>query len=362
MMTYFRYGILGLLILGLVVVLTGCGSEGPEGPKGSEGPRGPDGPDYESPVPDDQAFSIAVFNGTTAHNGRSVVTLVTDTSRASEKDVLVMTRVQRPPVIDGVDDGDAVWGDYDTEIDFSDRLPTAENYIESATMRAAYDDQYVYFQIQWAEVEHSDPDFTVGANGEHRTWTYNGTNWNRSSVLEDKVALFWLISGEWSNSIDWATDGGCLIACHFDRQTGMFTTTDTTRLEAWVWGSVTSDPTGFAIDGTIGYQAETETQPDGFMLDVGSPVSVDNSASNQPAYQHKMGADYDGSYPLYLWEVDAFRNTADWQNGATIPGVVMTSPSYSAGNVFAKGHFDNGTWTVEMVRERDTKSPDDVVF
>lgn len=361
-MTYLRYCILGLLVVGLVAVLSGCGSDGPAGPKGADGSRGPDGPDYEVPVPDDQAFAIAVFNGTTAHNGRNVVILTADTERASEENVLVATQIQRPPVIDGVDDGDGVWGDYDTEIDFSDRLPTAENYIESARMRAAYDEHYIYFMIQWTEVEHSSPDFTVGLNGEHRTWVYNGTNWSRRSVREDKVALFWMISGEWASSTDWATDGGCLIACHFDRQTGMFTTSDTTELEAWVWGSVTSDPTGFAVDATIGYQAVTETQPNGFSPDVGSPVSIENRSGNRPAYQHKMGVNYDGSYPLNLWQVDAFNPNAGWQAGATIPGVIMTSPSYSAGNVFAKGRFDNGTWTVEMVRARDTKAPDDVVF
>jgi len=356
----FKLGVLGLLALGVIIMFAGCGSEGPEGPKGTDGDRGDEGPGYTWQVPADRIFSVAIFNGSTGHRGNSAVLLTADVSAQGEN-VLIIDSIGRPPRIDGIDDGSAIWGDHVAEIEIK-RNSNADNFINSATMRAAYDKDYVYFLIQWTEVENDDPPFAVSASGEYRTWMYDGDDWEREGGLEDKVALFWLIGGRYVDTVDWK-GYGCEIACHAQRPTGMYTSDDTTDIDVWIWGSVTSDPIGSAIDGVIGYQAETETNPDGFSNDEGARTWLDNSTGDGlPAYQHKKGPDYDGSYPVFLWEIEGFDINADWESGATVPGVVMSYPSYSAADVFAKGRFEDGTWTVEMVRTRDTYNSDDIVF
>jgi hypothetical protein len=344
----------------MIVILAACGSEGPEGPKGDDGPRGEDGEDYVSPVPHDAIFSLAIFNGNTAHRGNSAILLTAD-EYATGDNVLIMNSVERPPVIDGFDDQNDVWDNNLTEIDIK-RNANADNFIRSAEMGAAYDEDYIYFLIRWTEQENDDPPFDVSLSGEHRTWRFNGESWARRSRAEDKVALFWLISGTVVDSTNWQAYG-CEIACHADRPTGMFTGDDTTQIDAWVWGSVTSDPVGYAVDASVRYQGITVPNPDGFTIDMGSRTWIDNTTGDGlPAYQHKTGIDYDGSYPMFMWEVTGFDGDAAWQSGATIPGAVISYPSYSAADVVARGRYDDGTWTVEMVRVRDTKNPDDIAF
>ena len=357
----FELYVLCLIALGVIMIFAGCGSEGPEGPKGEDGLRGEEGADYVSLPPADRIFSLAIFNGSVAHTGNTAILLTADTSVEPNGDVLIMDSVERPPAIDGIDDGSGIWGDHLTDIEIS-RTPNADNYIRSAKMRAAYDDDYVYFLIQWTEVENVDPPFEVSADDEHRTWRFDGEDWGRRSGLEDKVALFWLIQGDTANAELWQ-GYGCEVACHADRPTGMFTTDDTTDIDAWVWGSVTSDPVGFAVDGVVGYQTDTETNPDGFTRDGGAHTWLDNSAGDGlPAFQHKTGLDYSGSYPVFMWEIEGFDVDAAWEADATIPGVVMSYPSYSAADVFSKGQYEDGTWTVEMVRARNTKNFDDIAF
>lgn len=353
--------VLCLLAFGVIVIFAGCGSEGPGGTKGEDGLRGDEGADYVSLPPADRIFSLAIFNGSVAHTGNKAILLTADTSVEPNGDILIMDSVARPPAIDGIDDGAGVWGDHLTDIEIS-RIPNADNYIRSAKMRAAYDEDYVYFLIQWTEVENTDPPFEVSASDQHRTWRFDGEDWDRRSELEDKVALFWLIQGDTVNTELWQ-GYGCEIACHAGKLTGMFTTDDTTDIDAWVWGSVTSDPVGFAVDGAVGYQSNVQNNPDGFRIDAGAHTWLNNSAGDTlPAYQHKTGPNYSGSYPVFMWEIDGFDFDAAWEVDATIPGVVMSYPSYSAADLFAKGRYENGTWTVEMVRARNTKNFDDIVF
>lgn len=360
-----KFSVLGLLLLGVIIV-AGCGDDGPQGLKGPDGPRGDTGSAFTTPIPEDRVFSLGVFNGNTAHNGSAVIHLTADTSADISGNALIMDSLMgRPPVIDGVDDGPEVWGNHLAKIDMSRRIPAGDNFIYSAEMRAAYDRDYVYFLVRWTEADRDDPPFFVRANDQYMTWAYDyaAVDWSRNTGLrDDKVSLTWLLTGTENDSTAWNAEG-CQMVCHAGKQTGMFTSSEDQEIDIWVWGSVTSDPIGFAVDGAIGYQAETEVNPNGFRSDAGSPVWLDNSAGDTlPAFQHKHGADYDGSYPLRYWEVDGFDITAPWADGATIPGLVIAAPSYSAADVFAKGRYENGTWTVEFVRARDTKNIDDVRF
>lgn len=138
----------------LLIQITGC--EGVSGPRGDEGLPGPPGPDYQSPVPANRFFSLAIVNKTYRnHNGAPKLYLAFDGKHAAAGDTVVSVLIpegQQPPRVDGIDDGSSEWGDVFTEV----RLLKAAgdfNFIESAQVRSVYDEEYIYFQVKWTEVE-----------------------------------------------------------------------------------------------------------------------------------------------------------------------------------------------------------------
>jgi len=354
-----------LLFLVVVAVFIGCeGSDGPAGAVGDEGERGNPGSDWTIEPPLDRIFGLAVFNGRTdAHNGNATLLLTSDTTSDLDGHTVIMTRVNRAPVIDGIDDGDDVWGDYLANLEL-DRTGLRDNYIFSADMRAAYDEDYVYFMVRWTEVANGSA--SVGENDEWRTWSYDGDDWSRNSAYDDRVSFLWLIKGAFEDVVDWNTDG-CRIACHANQTQGMFTLTDTTKIDSWVWGSVISNPIGFAIDAQIGVQLPGDVT--GFRQDVGERIYLENVYTTEdpdtvrPAFQHKEDPNSNASYPMWSWEITGFDiSDRDWAAGASVPGIVTNYPSSSAADILAKGHYDNGTWTVELRRVRVTDNSDDVEF
>jgi hypothetical protein len=365
-------GLGSLLLLVALVVMLGCeGSEGPAGLTGKAGNSGGNGEDWAIPVPEDRIFSTAFFNGRhDAHNGNAVILLTSDEDADLDGNTVIMDSIDRPPRIDGYDDGDAIWGGLLTPIVLG-RTGEIDNYITSAWIRAAYDKDYFYLLIRWKEI--AEEDFQVGVDDEFRTWTYelivdvdstgvdSTWTWVRSSDADDRVAVFWLIEpSRFEDEVAWGIDG-CRIACHAGNQGGMYTPIDTTQLDVWSWGAVTTDPTGYAVDAFI----SSAPIPNAFRFDAGDRVWLDNTTDTVPILplvQHKMDPNSDAQYPLMIWEIQGFDEDADWDLGATIPGVVSSYPSYSAGDILAKGHFEDGFWTVEFRRIRDTGNIDDIVF
>ncbi len=372
-------GLGSLLLLVAFVIMLGCeGSQGPAGLTGKVGDSGGNGEDWAIPVPDDRIFSAAFFNGThDAHNGNAVILLTSDGNADLDGSTVIMDSIDRPPRIDGYDDGDAVWGGSLAPIALG-RTGEVDNYMSSAWMRAAYDKDYFYLFIQWEEV--AEGGFEVGIDDEFRTWTYEllfevdstglDTTWTwtwvRDSNVDDRVAVFWMIEpSRYEDEVAWSVDG-CRIACHAGYRSGMYTPIDTTQIDAWSWGSVTTDPTGYAVDAYISSVSSSDPTPNGFRFDAGDRVWLDNTTDTVPIVplvQHKMDPNSNAQYPLMLWEIEGFdRLNPDWEVGTTIPGIVSSYPSYSAGDVLAKGHFEDGIWTVEFRRVRDTGNIDDIVF
>ncbi len=365
-----------LLLLVVLVVMLGCeGSEGPAGLTGKVGDRGDDGKDWTIPVPHDRIFSVAVFNGRPdAHNGNAAILLTSDQNADLDGNTVIMDSIDRPPNIDGYDDGDAVWGGSLAPINLG-RTGEDDNYMTSAWMRAAYDKDYFYLLVKWQEV--AEDGFQVGINDEYRTWSFESIadvdtlgdttgwtdTWVHSSDVDDRVAIFWLIEpARFEDEVAWGLDG-CRIACHAGNRGGMYTPVDTTELDAWSWGAATSDPTGYAVDANI--TSAKNLQGNAFWFDEGDRVWLNNATDTfpfLPIYQHKMDPNANAQYPLMVWEIQGFDENADWDVGSTIPGVVSSYPSFSAADIVAKGHFENGFWTVEFRRLRKTGNIDDVTF
>jgi len=346
------------LLATLLMLLAGCGSDGPQGLRGTDGDQGDKGNDYVASAPADQIFSVAIFNGSNSHNGNATIWLTTDSNATVDGNTLIMPKLDRPPMIDGIDDGDAIWGPFSNMITI-DRTPLLDNFIRNGKMRAGYDNDFVYFMVQWEEV--AQDGFSVGVNAEQRTWTYNSNHrWVRSSTREDRVSLMFFIRGEFFDDEIWGMQG-CDMACHAQHQVGMYTLSDTTDLDCWTWGSVTTEPMGYAKDAVVISADEGRNDYRRVIEDQGAHLYFDNVTDTLPLFMHKADPNYNAAYPLTLYKVKGFRTTG-WQTGATIPGIVNSYPTFSAADVSAAGHFENGTWTVEFRRARQTKNPDDIQF
>jgi hypothetical protein len=357
----------------VLVCIFGCeGSEGPVGAQGTTGDQGTSGDDWVIPVPEDRVFSMAVFNDSIAHNGNTAVMLTSDQTANLDGSTVIMDSIKLPPAIDGVDDGDALWGRPAANI-VLDRTVHSKNFIESARIRAAYDKDYFYMMVQWAEVEVSG--FVIGEADEFRTWAFvtdttvvDGDStfedeWSRGDQYDDRVSIMWLIEPAWYyDEIEWR-ESGCNIACHASRPGGLHTEKDTTVIDVWIWGSVISNAVGVAYDGTI----RSAPRPNGLQMDMGDQPYLINwqqelGEPQLPLFQHKIDPNYNSPYPLSLWEVTGFDVEADWELGSTIPGVVAAFPTGSSADVLSVGKFDNGIWTVEFRRARNTGFVDDVKF
>jgi len=357
------FSLLSLLCLGIVLILVGCeGNQGPDGLTGNDGDPGDPGDDYSIPVPDDRIFSVAVFNGRAdAHNGNATLLMTSDQDAELDGSTVIMDSIEIPPIIDGIDDGDDVWNVPLADIVLG-RTGTNDNFIVNARMRAAYDKEYIYLLVQWDEVANDGPIlFDISANDKFRPWTFSGGEWTRSSAIDDRVSIFWFMQGRFEDIVGWQTDG-CGIACHADQATGMFTPIDTTRLDAWEWGSVITDPQGYGKDAFV--QSLSVGGLTGYLTDVGNPVFLENISGTYPIYQHKEDPNADALNPLDEWEVQGFQlDDETWLDGATIPGAVAIYPTKSAADISAKGKFVDGTWTVEFKRARDTgQGKDDLKF
>jgi hypothetical protein len=386
--------LLFLLPIIAIGLLLGCeGSQGPLGDAGDQGTKGRDGEDWSLAPPDDAIFSIAVFNGRAdAHNGNATVLLTADETAGLDGSKVLMDSVISPPVIDGVDDGDGVWGAPLSRVDLS-RSGAPDVFIDTVWMRFAYDNDYVYMLVRWREVAaEGSHGFSVSENKTCGTLSVDSSTddkstpdldevlWTKSSDVDDRLSLFWLLQARFEDRVNWQTEG-CRIACHAELGGGMFTPSDTTRLDVWEWGSVLSNYNGFAVDARLA----SGPQPNGLWHDLGSPVYLANDLIEEtvgsgtsardvthPRFVHKLDPDFDAAYPFWEWEAQGYQvfgpkdivgvDSLDWEVGSTVPGIVAGIPSFSAADILAKGRFQDGTWTVEFQRLRVTGHSEDIEF
>ena len=346
-----------MAICHLAILIIGCtGDQGPVGPPGIPGTGGPPGQNQiVSPVAD-RTFGILIANSTASDLvGAAKVTLTSEISSVPGSDRVVARRLDKAPTIDGIDGGDAEWGSAVASTITLDSIAGKYNGITSAYMRAAYDRQYVYMQVKWTEVAIGS--FAPTKDINKGVWSYDSTGnpaqWVRTGG-EDKLSLGWQLT----NITGWSTGG---IKAIFDGS--VFRTPVSGEMaDLWVWQSTETFYSGFLADKVVRYA----DAGDASQFDAGTlpAFALENSAtgSNVPIYM-KSGSPVDGtSYPLNSYEFTKFDAGKKWKNGATIPGYITFIPSGSTANVQSTAAYNNGTWTVELRRLRQTGNGDDTIL
>jgi len=362
-----KLGITALLLLGLTALFGLLACEGDVGLKGLEGSEGEPGDNAEIGIPADMIFSLAIFNGTELdHNGANFISLTFDSTASSSTTVVVANRVDGPPVIDGIDEGTSVWGSKSSTLTIMNQA-YADNFIDKAVVRAAFDDNNVYFQVKWTEKKSGD--FVVGINDEYLNWTWGVTDTlgNMGLVLdpkfEDRLGLLFY-NGRSQLSV-WKSQG-CLAACH---DLTMKSLSGTMNIDVWQWGAYRSEDLGIALDRVI--------TTHGFAEDAGIPAffrnfqvlerTIDEEVvtDSLPIYMHILQAgnpNYIPEAPMWEHYIVPFDEENNWNASSFVPGWILQTPAEGNDLIKCKGVYSNGSWTVEFSRARRTSDPFDTDF
>lgn len=114
--------------------------------------------------------------------------------------------------------------------------------------------------------------------------------------------------------------------------------------DIWTWKATRSDPVGYALDKTHRYST---TKPEGkskqYAARNGSPIWIQRPDDAGESTQQSLAAPNEYSTDV-------------------VPAYALRTPSGSAADVRAKGRWENGYWTVELLRKLNTGHADDTAF
>jgi hypothetical protein len=372
-----RFAVVGPLLLMGTAAFTCV-----EGPGRSQMgvPPGSDGGVVEVTGPASTFFALGIWdNSSGVPQGASLVNLYFDEGVRDSESVVAM-RTASPPTLDGEasdwegnDASPIGMSPRGTASGFSEELwkqeyllatgsaPIFDFGIYEARVKAAYDDQNIYFLVQWNDNTQDD------RRGE---WFFDGVKWSRNLMMnEDKLSFAF--------NIDDTTRGfdeiGCAVACHMHTRLGdvsdagrayrfrMHTKRPGEITDVWTWKAATTNPMAHSDDSYWDDLGRKSDGPTDWIIS----NSVNTDAGAMPAY---MSADGVNANPSSIYSPDAgtpvavpFDGTAAVA-GARIPGYVMQWASPNRDGVRAVGKWSNGQWTVELARERVSADLKDVRF
>ncbi|MCS3923735.1 ethylbenzene dehydrogenase-related protein [Methanosalsum natronophilum] len=277
-------------------------------------------------------------------------------------------------------------------------VPVEEPTVD-LTIKAAYDNENIYFLFEFESEDMAYPGIF------HDYYRYENGEWVRDGYSEDRMTM--LMGDHHVNSFDTL---GCYVACHDDFRFmpdapssdevsdheyfgGVLGASDIrkyipeSRGEEVTWDNVVSQEEldqlreeNVFLD-LIHWRAH-RSNPIGYSdsqyvleyrhSDTGQSPYYTNwdDENEQPAYM--FNSDITGFAALswssienkeigindyyYLSEDIAvpFDPEHEWEDGDTIPRRILTEPTESRGQITADGTWEDGLWTVELVRKLDT--------
>jgi hypothetical protein len=200
---------------------------------------------------------------------------------------LVSAKTTTAPTLDGTID--AMWAN-SSILEFSTVVPEVTgdifrgytgNIIPSVKLRSAYDDNNIYFLVEWADPTESlrrnpwyfDPATQRWAQ-ESGTFGFTSSPY-RPPFYEDKIAFLWNIN----NSVSGWNSGTCYKSCHtglpsLDGSSRHYTNFPSEKIDMWHWKSVRGGVNaGFQIHD----QYQDNTYPNGRKADPGVDVYQNNT-------------------------------------------------------------------------------------
>lgn len=270
-----------------------------------------------------------------------------------EKPVEFVSRnINRSPIIDGRASGIEWIGADSIKV----ILTNGDNFPNSMTqikIKSFHNRHNIFFLFQWPDPEPSYNRSVVKTDSGWIVLKSEENPFGESVYFEDQLA----ISVHKSNS-------NCAQSCHLggNNKAGLhFTSGDTA--DVWVWKAVSTNPAWEADDGWWGEKIN----------DSAGGTHFDNSPGG--GYMTNLNREWDEPYFLpshqlfenWIWmESNKFlpyRASLDnYSVGATLPGMLVSRQAGDRGDIYARGQWRNGLWTVELSRKKNTGSPFDVTL
>lgn len=314
---------------------------------------------------------------------------------------LVSMKVTTAPTIDGTIE--TLW-DNSPILEFSTAVPEvtgdvfrgyAGNIIPWVKMRSMYDNENIYFLVQWADPTQSLKRSPWYFNPTTKRWAQESGTYDfttspyRPPFYEDKMAFLWNIN----NSVSGWNSGTCYKSCHTglpaaDLSSRHFTNYPTEKIDMWHWKSVRG---GVNAGSQIHDQYQNNAYPNGRKSDPGVDVYQNNTQTlTQPGigsvsvpkyvipgksdYGWIMNAEVTAGTAKLVTAVDANgvltlsdastidpNVGTDYQRIGTavgpkaIPGLTLNDAyTGSMGDIPCKAVWANGSWTMEFKRALKT--------
>ena len=229
-------------------------------------------------------------------------------------------------------------------------IPLSYGLVSRAWIKALYSDEEVFIRVRWEDATE---------DREHHPWIWNPEEerYIAGKQVEDSLIL--------------SIEGGCW-------WTPSFLEGQVFDFDGWQWLAVRSDPVGQAvdIDGSV-YDRPFRKGREG-QYESRGPKEVWNVKFTEEE-EESFYKTWDELERMYVYQPALktmfYRGKADrsnsWSFGQQLPAPKkapeenekQTYPQYKAvklegdaGDVSAKGHWENGIWTVEFSRARFTES------
>lgn len=245
----------------------------------------------------------------------TLIALMSATNLTAETN-LQAVRADKPPVLDG-NDKEALW-QKGIELQLLAKVPsgTHEGEKTSVFLKAAYDDDHLYFLVRWQDATKDDT---------HKSYVWNESksSYEVGPDREDVVAFSFPIRGEFTADMLSGKDE---------------------LWDVWHWKAARTAPASHAMDKTHAYstsmpsgKANKFEAKDGSVVWISRPEDAGGSATaSHPAPKSKQAAT-----PVHYEAV---------------------MPSGSAADVRAGQSHRGGWWTVEFARKLNTGHSDDAQF
>lgn len=223
----------------------------------------------------------------------------------------------------------------------------------SVTTRAVYTDQDIHFLFSWKDATKS---VTKGA------WMFDGQKWSHQKGNEDRISLLFEI-----NRIKNYATKGCAVVCHVpegapNAKDGKFGTSSAAEKgDLWHWKAARSDPAGFADDTWVTVISEKKGGRKG---DAGKGGDTKNMTADKstPMYMLAPGKALAKNDILLASHAVEIKDYSVFNSGDTLTYRMPKMPSGSRADIKAVSRYANGSWTVMLYRQLNSKHEDDTAF
>lgn len=278
-------------------------------------------------------------------------------------ETLVSIKADTTVVLDGM--AESAWDKASALTVQLNNLPyKANNYggmtSASVAMKSLHDENFVYFLVQYDDPTKSLARYpwekqTDGSWVQLKDKDQTGHD---NVYYEDKFGIFWNI-----NARGFAKKG-CDAACHMQNDDGKIAgidqkgkapgrkyTREGQTIDMWHWKSVRMNPLGLIDDQFVDHVKDPAVNKNwgrhGDSKTGGGYVNNINADKTGPAFMNRSQGNVDG-YTITPSQKTAFVDT--FKPGDRIPGIMSEPFTGSRGDIWAKGEWQDGKWTIEIKR------------